>query len=160
MLSSSTGRTSFLIVVLLCITVGPEFAYAAKGPSSSQDAATAIRAVLDAQVAAWNRGDLDAYMNGYWRSPELTFYSGGSIAKGWDTTRDRYRKRYQGAGNEMGQLAFTELHIDMLAPNAAVVRGGWELTTESGKNPGGLFTLICRKFPEGWRIVHDHTSNR
>ena len=99
-------------------------------------------------------------MNGYWRSPELTFYSGGTVTKAWDSTLERYRKRYQGAGNEMGKLAFSELHIDILSNDAALVRGGWQLTTDSGKNPGGLFTLVVRKFPEGWRIVHDHTSSK
>ena len=119
-----------------------------------------IRQTLTDQTEAWNRGDLDGYMNGYWKSPELTFYSGGTVTKGWESTLERYRKRYQSQGNEMGKLAFTELHITVLGADAALVRGGWQLITASGKNPGGLFTLAVRKFPEGWRIVHDHTSNR
>ncbi len=118
----------------------------------------AVRAVLEAQAAAWNHGDLNGYMKGYWTSPELTFYSGGTVTKGWQPTVERYRKRYQSKGNEMGQLAFRDLQIAMLGNDAAFVRGGWQLTTASGKNPGGLFTLVLRKFPVGWRIVHDHTS--
>ena len=120
----------------------------------------AIRAVLVAQVAAWNRGDLEDYMRGYWKSPELTFYSGGAVTKGWEPTLERYRKRYQGEGNEMGKLAFTSLQITLLGSHSALVRGGWHLTAASGKNPGGLFTLVVRRFPQGWRIVHDHTSSR
>ena len=142
------------LMFLLFATFWNQSALAAEKPER------AVRAVLDAQVAAWNRGDLDAYMNGYWRSPELTFYSTGTVTKGWDSTLERYRKRYQSEGNEMGKLAFTELHITVLGNDAALVRGGWQLTTTSGKNPGGLFTLVVRKFPGGWRIVHDHTSSR
>ena len=116
-----------------------------------------VRKVLDAQVAAWNKGDLDEFMAGYWRSPDLTFFAGGNVTRGWEATLERYRKRYRSEGKEMGRLAFRDLDITVLGPDSAVVRGRWQLELKSEK-PGGLFTLLFRKRPEGWRIVHDHTS--
>jgi beta-aspartyl-peptidase (threonine type) len=121
------------------------------------DDAAAIRAVLDAQVAAWNRGDLEGYMAGYWKSPELTFFSGSTITHGWQPTLDRYRKRYQSEGKEMGTLTFSELRFDV-AGKTAIVRGRRALKMKSGDSPNGLFTVILRRFNEGWRIVHDHSS--
>jgi ketosteroid isomerase-like protein len=117
-----------------------------------------IRAVLDRQVEAWNRHDLEGFMDGYWQSDTLTFYSGGSPVSGWKTTLDRYRNRYQSAGNEMGRLNFTDLQIELLGPAGAFVRGHWQLKMASGE-PGGLFTLVFRKMGNGWKIVHDHTSS-
>jgi len=124
-----------------------------------KSAAPEIRALLDAQVAAWNAGKLEEFMDGYWRSPELTFFSGGRKLSGWDETIERYRKTYQAEGREMGELVFSDLDIQPLGPNAAVVRGRWELTMSDGKKPGGLYTLIFRRFKQGWKIVHDHTSS-
>ena len=126
--------------------------------SEPKSAAAEIRALLDAQVAAWNAGNLEAFMDGYWRSQDLSFFSGGRKLSGWDATIERYRKTYQAEGREMGKLAFSELDIQPLGPNAAVVRGRWELTMSDGKKPGGLYTLIFRRFKQGWKIVHDHTS--
>ena len=117
----------------------------------------AIRQVLDAQVAAWNRGDLDTFMAGYWQSAELTFFSGPDRTAGWQATLERYRKRYKSEGKEMGRLTFTDVSVEMLGPDSALVRGGWHLEM-SKESPSGLFTLIFRRTPEGWRIVHDHTS--
>lgn len=121
-------------------------------------AAREIRAVLDRQVEAWNRKDLEAFMSGYWNSPDLTFYSGGTKTAGRQATLERYQKRYQSEGREMGTLDFSELQIEMLGPKSAFVRGKWHLKMTSG-DVGGLFTLIFRKFPNGWKIVHDHTGS-
>lgn len=117
-----------------------------------------VRAILDTQVAAWNRGDLEAFMQGYWKSPELTFVSGANVTRGWDETLARYRKRYQSEGREMGTLTFDDLDIQVFSKDAAVVRGAWKLKMKDNSNPGGRFTLIFRHFKEGWRIVYDHTS--
>jgi beta-aspartyl-peptidase (threonine type) len=118
-----------------------------------------IRRLLNSQVEAWNHGDLEGFMKGYWRSPELTFYSGGNVAQGWDGALQRYQRSYQGSGKEMGALEFQGLEIDVLSPEAAVVMGKWQLTKSDGKKPHGLFTLILKKFQPGWQIVHDHTSS-
>jgi beta-aspartyl-peptidase (threonine type) len=116
-----------------------------------------IRRVLDRQVEAWNRRDLEGFMQGYWHSRDLTFYSGGTTVSGWEETLDRYRNRYLSAGNEMGKLAFTDLKIEVLGPSAAFVRGRFHLKMNSGES-GGLFTLTFRRFADGWKIIHDHTS--
>ena len=116
------------------------------------------RAVMDRQVADWNRGDLDGFCATYWNSPKLVFVSGGEKTEGWTPMRDRYRKRYQGEGKAMGKLAFDDLEVEPLGPEHAFARGRWELTFADGKTAGGRFTVILRKLREGWRIVHDHTS--
>jgi ketosteroid isomerase-like protein len=124
----------------------------------AKTARKAIYQVLQGQVEAWNKGDLKGFMTGYLRSDELTFYSGSNVIKGWDAMLERYEKKYTGAGKEMGKLSFKDVDIELLSPTSAVVRGRWQLTL-SKESPGGLFTLIFRKTTDGWRIVHDHTSN-
>jgi beta-aspartyl-peptidase (threonine type) len=123
------------------------------------DDASPIRALLDRQVSDWNRKDLDGFCEGYWKSPKLVFQSGGEKSVGWEAMRDRYRKRYQGEGREMGKLTFRDVEVETLGPDSAFARGRWELALSGGKTAGGLFTLILRKTPEGWKIVHDHTSS-
>ena len=118
-----------------------------------------VAKVLGSQMKAWNDHDLDGFMKGYWKSPELTFFSGGTERHGWQETMDRYKATYQSPGHEMGQLEFANMRTEMLGPEAAFVRGEWHLTMPDGKSPHGLFTLIFRKFPDGWKIVHDHTSS-
>jgi beta-aspartyl-peptidase (threonine type) len=117
-----------------------------------------IRSVLDRQVESWNRRDLEGFMSGYWESESLTFFSGGTRTSGWKATLQRYRNRYQSEGREMGHLGFTDIKIEMLGPKGAFVRGHWHLQMTSGEI-GGLFTLIFRKFPAGWKIIHDHTGS-
>jgi beta-aspartyl-peptidase (threonine type) len=123
----------------------------------ARTARAAIKQVLDDQVAAWNKGDLKGFMVGYWNSPELTFFSGKDKQRGWEATYERYRKRYQAEGREMGKLSFNELQIEMLGSEGAFVRGKFNLVT-SKETFTGLFTLIFKKLPDGWRIIHDHTS--
>ena len=118
----------------------------------------AIRQVLDAQVVAWNKGDLPGFMEGYWQSPDLTFFSGGNKTRGWQATLDRYRKKYQGEGKEMGKLAFRELDVRLLGADHAVVTGRFQLQLKA-ETATGIFTLILHKKEAGWRIVHDHTSS-
>jgi ketosteroid isomerase-like protein len=126
--------------------------------SASPNPEVEIRELLERQQTAWNNHDLEGFMAGYWHSEELTFFSGGAVTRGWQSTLDRYRKRYQGEGHEMGKLEFRNLRIEMLGNDAAFARGEYWLTLFDGKTPHGIFTLIIRKLPEGWRVVHDHTS--
>jgi ketosteroid isomerase-like protein len=122
-----------------------------------------IKHVLVSQVEAWNHGKLEGFMQGYWQSPDLTFFSGATVTRGWEPTLMRYRQRYQAEGKEMGKLEFQGLNIDVLSRRSAVVTGRWQLTlstskTPDGKQPHGLFTLVFKRLPGGWKIVHDHTS--
>lgn len=117
----------------------------------------AIQRVLDDQAIAWNKGDLTAFMKGYIETDELTFFSGNNKTKGWKATLERYQKRYQADGKEMGMLSFSELSIDLLGNDHALVCGRFNLKLKEDA-PTGIFTLILRKTPGGWRIVHDHTS--
>jgi beta-aspartyl-peptidase (threonine type) len=149
-----------LSILLLSILSAPLPAFAA---GATHDPRADIETVIRAQVEAWNGHDLDAFMMGYWKSPQLTFFAGAKENHGWQAAIDRYRAAYTGPGKEMGKLEFSGLRIEMMGPDAAFVRGAWLLTMPDGKSPDGkkphgLFTLIFRKFPEGWKIVHDHTS--
>lgn len=145
-------RYTGILVVLIAVLAISGFGQA------SGDSEAAIRRVLSEQQAAWNRQDLEGFMAGYWNSPELTFFSGAHESKGWQAALDRYRNAYQGAGHAMGRLEFANLRVEMLGADAAFVRGEFHLTMPDGKTPHGLFTLVFRKFPEGWRIVHDHSA--
>jgi ketosteroid isomerase-like protein len=118
-----------------------------------------IKHVLVSQVEAWNKGNIEGFMEGYWNSPDLTFISGADIVKGWQPTLERYRRTYQQGGNEMGHLEFQDLTIDLLSRRAAAVTGKWGLTMSTGKHPHGVFTLIFKRMPGGWKIVQDHTSS-
>jgi ketosteroid isomerase-like protein len=115
-----------------------------------------VRTVLAAQVEAWNRGDLDGFMAGYWDSEALTFYSGGTVTQGWQPTLDRYRKRYQADGKEMGTLTFDDLTV-LVYQGQPTARGRWKVVT-SKETFEGLFTLLFRWHDGRWVIVHDHTS--
>jgi ketosteroid isomerase-like protein len=115
-----------------------------------------IMAVLNAQVAAWNRGDIETYMEGYARSDSLRFASGGRVSYGWQTTLQRYSTGYPDRV-AMGILTFSDIDIQIVSRDAALVFGKWELL-KVDETPWGLFTLLLRKSEEGWHIVHDHTS--
>ncbi len=138
-----------LVVLSLLLLSSALFAQTSKSES-------AIRKVMDDQAAAWNRGDLEGFMAGYWRSEKLTFMSGTNVTRGWQPTLDRYKKGYDSRA-KMGTLTFSDLEITMLGRDAAVVLGNWSLAREKD-NPNGKFTLTFRKFKEGWRIILDHTS--
>lgn len=115
-----------------------------------------IQSVLSAQQEAWNRGDIDAFINGYAQSASTVFVSEDEVRRGWETVRDRYRVKYSDRA-KMGTLSFSDIEVTMLSPDAAVVLGRWRLK-RTNDEPHGRFTLIFKRLPEGWRIVHDHTS--
>jgi len=139
--------TAVVLLLALC-------ACAPRSDSTSE--AKAVENVLLRQEAAWNRGDIDAFMSGYWNNPGVRFVSGDRIVYGWAATLARYHARYA-TREKMGQLAFSDLHIDMLAPDAALVMGNWRLA-RAGDLPHGIFTLVFRKIDGQWVIVLDHTS--
>jgi ketosteroid isomerase-like protein len=118
--------------------------------------AVAIRALMTAQEAAWNRGDIDGFMNGYARVRATVFVSGDTVTRGWQTVRDRYKNKYASAA-QMGRLSFSDVEISELCSDTAIVLGRWQLKRK-GDHPRGRFTLLFRHRPEGWRIVQDHTS--
>lgn len=122
-----------------------------------QEAVAAVRAVLDAQVQAWNRGDVEGYMDGYERADTTTFVSGDAVTRGWQTVLERYKRSYD-TREKMGTLEFTELDIKPLSPFYAQATGRWKLA-RAADAPQGRFTLIFRRTDRGWRITHDHTSS-
>jgi beta-aspartyl-peptidase (threonine type) len=117
----------------------------------------AVRAVLTAQRDAWNRGDLDGFMAGYARSPDLVFTSGGQIRRGFDETYAKYKARYGGDRAGMGHLDFEILGVQALGADGAIVLGRWKVT-DSPNAGAGVFSVALARTPQGWRIVHDHTS--
>jgi beta-aspartyl-peptidase (threonine type) len=147
---------SFCLPLALLPTSRLAFAQAAPGENGNE--AKAIERVLHKQQDAWNHHDLEGFMTGYWNSSDLTFFSGAKEQDGWQATIDRYLANYKSPGHEMGKLEFSGLRVEVLGQEAAFVRGSWKLTMSDGKTPHGLFTLVFRKFPNGWKIVHDHTS--
>jgi len=138
----------FIILVTAIATV-------AQTDAQKTKSAADIRTVMDKQAVDWNRGDIPAFMEGYWKSDKLVFV-GSQVTRGWQPTLDRYKKSYPDRA-AMGTLTFSDLEITVVSKDAAVVLGSWSLQREKDK-PGGKFTLIFRKFKEGWRIIHDHTS--
>ena len=119
-----------------------------------------ILAVLQSQADAWNRGDLDAFVDGYHRSEQTVFAGGDKVHRGFDAMVRRYREAYP-TREKMGRLTFSRIAFEQLEADRAVMTGAWELELAgTDKRPGGVFTLIWRKFDHGWKIVHDHTSSR
>ena len=116
----------------------------------------AITKILDEQQSTWNSGDVISFMKGYWNSPELTFAGSGGIARGWESVLARYKREYPDQA-AMGQVNFSNVEVRFLGPDAALVLGQWHLRRSSG-DIGGVFSLVFQRLPEGWRIVHDHTS--
>lgn len=136
------------LVLTGCVTARP----GSTAASSEQE----VRRALDKQVAEWNAGNLAGFMETYAQSGSTRFASGGDISLGWQTVFDRYRRKY-GDKETMGKLRFSDLDIQVLGPDSALAFGRWHLT-RAGGDASGLYTLVLRKKPEGWRIVHDHTS--
>lgn len=144
------------ILIILLLTFAAAASVNAQTDTQNSKSAHDIRKVMDDQAAAWNRGDIDGFMDGYWRSEKLTFVSGTDVTRGWQPTLDRYKKSYDSRA-KMGTLTFSDLEFTILSKDAAVVLGSWSLAREKD-NPHGKFTLTFRKFKEGWRIIMDHTS--
>jgi L-asparaginase / beta-aspartyl-peptidase len=119
---------------------------------------SAITQLIKNQQADWNKGDIDAFMAAYWNSPDLTFSGVGGTQRGYDAVHARYKKSYPDRST-MGQLDFSDLEFHFTGNDGVLVLGHWHLTRDKDKGDiGGVFSLVWQRFPEGWRIIHDHTS--
>jgi ketosteroid isomerase-like protein len=147
--------TAAMLAALAVVVLG----YQGRGPRPPKEdkEAAAVRAVLEAQAAAWNRGDVGGYMEGYAKEDSTTLVSGDTVTRGWQTVSERYKARYDTRA-KMGTLAFAELEVKPLSEFYFMATGRWQLTRD-GDTPHGRFTLILRRTNAGWRIVHDHTSS-
>jgi ketosteroid isomerase-like protein len=141
-------RKLALLLVTLAITI----------PSLAESPEEAITSVITRQAEAWNRGDLEGFMDGYLKSDELVFTSRSRIRRGWQVTFDAYKKTYGMAKETMGQLTFSKLEVHMLGGDAAWVLGRWDLAGPK-ESSGGIFTLVLRRIDGKWLVVHDHTSS-
>src|ERR1700733_3770612 len=150
------GTKCLAALLLLAFCGSTPIAESADESANHQADRSAIRAVLDTQQEAWNRGDIDSFLTGYWHSPDLTFSGTNGISRGWDAVLARYKKNYPDR-SAMGALDFSNVEFRFLGPDAALVLGHWHLKREKDEL-GGVFSLIFQSFPEGWRIIHDHTS--
>lgn len=149
----ATERGIAVLMIFLGFASGRAFG---KPPERHEADRAAIQEILKAQQAAWNHGDVEAFVVGYWQSPELTFSGSSGVSRGWDGVLARYKKNYPDRAT-MGVLDFSDLEFRFLGPEAALVLGKWHLKREKG-DIGGVFTLVWQRFPEGWKIIHDHTS--
>lgn len=146
---------AFLLVAIIPLSVHAQSA--ARPKTAENRIIAAIHAVLYTQRDAWNRGDVEGYMDGYVRSENTVLVSGDNVTRGWQTVLDRYKKNYN-SREKMGTLTFSDLETTLIGTDAAIVLGRWHLQ-RAGDEPHGRFTLIFRKTKQGWKIVHDHTSS-
>lgn len=124
---------------------------------NNQTEVAKIKAVLHNQQIAWNKGDIDGFMQGYWKSEDLEFVSKNGTTKGWKNTLERYQKSYP-TSKEMGKLKFTLGEIKFLNNNSATLNGNWELIRETD-NPKGSFILTFQKIDSNWVIIKDYTTS-
>ncbi|MCC6536956.1 MAG: nuclear transport factor 2 family protein [Bryobacterales bacterium] len=120
---------------------------------------TAIRQILERQQAAWNKGDIKAFMEGYENSPDTTFVGASGVTRGYQPVLDNYLKRYP-TRDAMGQLTFSAIEVHMIAPGSAWVFGRFHLKRNAagGGDKSGSYTLVCKKTGAGWKVVLDHTN--
>jgi beta-aspartyl-peptidase (threonine type) len=147
------------LLILLSLLVLATLFLPNRGPAApndhTSDRAAIIKALTD-QQSAWNQADIDTFLKTYWRSPDVTFSGTSGIVRGWDAVLARYKNTYADS-EAMGQLQFSQLEFRFLGPDAALVLGHWHLTRTKG-DVSGVFSLVWQRFPEGWHIIHDHTS--
>ncbi|MHB8485833.1 MAG: YybH family protein [Candidatus Acidiferrales bacterium] len=164
-ISCSRSPRLKILLALFVFTLSGTFASAQSSPKANpsphlQDNVQAIKSVLAQQVAAWNRGDIPAFMDGYWKSDDLEFVNAAGIFQGWQDVLKRYEHSYPDRA-AMGHLTFSGVEIHALCPDAGFVVGHFRLDREKDgqkDHPEGVFTLIFRKFPAGWKIINDHTT--
>jgi len=157
--SDGMNRTQYGIFLMLglSLVLGSACFSPVNSSENTEQVMKDVRAVIEAQQAAWNRGDIEGFMDGYERSDTTTFISGDELTRGWQTVLDRYKRRYS-SRDLMGTLTFSELSIQPLSSSGAVANGRWQLT-RAGDTPRGRFTLIFRHSTNGWRIIQDTTTS-
>lgn len=136
------------------ILVIPLFFCSQAGPDISK-IENEIQTILNKQRDLWNEGNIEGFMEYYWNSEDFTFQSGDKRLHGWKALLNRYKESY--SGEKMGKLDFTDIVIKRLSKEFVFVLGRWKLVFKDSSREG-LFTIIFRRLPEGWRIIHDHTS--
>ncbi len=151
------AATVFVTSITVCWVHGQTSEPAKPQSKRDEEIIIAVRAVVEAQKDAWNRGDIEGFIDGYARSADTIFVSGDSVTRGWQTVHDRYQKNYN-TREKMGTLTFSDLEVTVVSKDAAVMIGRWHLQ-RANDEPHGRFTLIFRKTKQGWKIVHDHTSS-
>jgi ketosteroid isomerase-like protein len=152
-LLANTVLVGLLLGTAGCVTTQPSLT-----AQSQATAAAAIRQVLTTQTAAWNRGDIPGFMEGYWKSDSLVFIGRKGPTYGWQQTLDNYKKNYPDAA-AMGQLDFSGLRVTLVAPSAAQVIGRWHLARPAAGDLQGYFLLVLRQIDGKWVVVADHTNS-
>ena len=146
------GLTFFTMVIVLSCS------QAAATAGSDANAEQAIRSVLVQQVGAWNRGDIKEFMSGYWNSPDLIYVGNTKVTRGWQILFDRFEELSKSSGGQLGTLELPETQISILSPDSALVWGTYRVL-QPGQDRKGQYTLVLRRFQEGWRTVYDRTSS-
>lgn len=146
-----------LVCIFACMVIGGNMsALIAQDEIGEQQRSKQLSEILHKQAAAWNRGDISAFMMTYWKSEKLTFSSGGKTERGWEATKARYMKRYPDRAT-MGKLAFKNLETQELGSDAALMLGTWHL--DRAEPISGNFSLVWKHIDSRWVIIHDHTSS-
>ena len=141
-------RRLFLFLIILFISCSSQEPNVAEVKEEIQN-------IINQQEKAWNEGDIEGFMEYYWNSEKFTFQSGNNRIRGWQSLLHRYKKNY--SGENQGKLNFSDIEINVLTDEYAYVLGRWKVALADTTNQG-LFTLIFKQLPEGWRIINDHTS--
>ena len=115
-----------------------------------------IRKLMQTQTECWNRGDLEGFMQTYWKNDSLTFIGRHGVTHGWQQTLDNYKKSYPDKA-AMGTLSFDILEVKKLSADYYYVTGGWKLQRATDA-PSGYYTLLLKKINGEWKIVSDHSS--
>lgn len=147
-------KIKYLLISPLCLFC--LFAYGQKKPLTNNSAPAAIEKVMAMQVQAWNEGDIEKFMEGYWNSDSLSFVGKSGVTFGWKATLENYKKTYPDKAT-MGTLVFTIIKKEKLGPENYLVIGKWHLQRAKDE-VGGHFSLIWKKIKGRWLIISDHTS--
>jgi len=152
---NTMGRGNLVVLLAIMVILAGDSCIAQSQKTTPNDQ-TLLLGILSAQQKAWNDGNVEEFMKGYWHSEELTFSGSNGVSRGFEAVRERYHRNYPDR-QTMGRLDFSGLEFHFFGKDGALVLGRWHLTREKG-DIGGVFSLVFQRFPEGWKIIHDHTS--